>query len=258
MFGLQSPQMALAQYTPKDVIGDLGGLKVRIPKYCAEYVEYDADPGFGERRKGSVSERTFESKLRSFGIDARFPEMKCKQSKEMREDYRYQFLKPDNAWVSIGINAGEIYPGVEAANRHAKLVISSIDKKTEFWVDNYEKIPSLVFGLDAYVVTGIDPYSGRPARESEKTKDKFFSYGEAGTADTYISCGRTYVSGGVATCSMGFSMEPKAKVLVNVRFARSRLPQWREIRQATIYFLASFEFHGEYFGRSSSQELRVK
>jgi hypothetical protein len=27
-------------------------MKVRIPRHYAEYVEYDGDPGFGEKRKG--------------------------------------------------------------------------------------------------------------------------------------------------------------------------------------------------------------
>jgi len=38
--GFQPPEMMMAQYTPKDVIGDLGGIKVRIPRHCAEIVEF--------------------------------------------------------------------------------------------------------------------------------------------------------------------------------------------------------------------------
>ena len=53
--------------------------KVRIPRHYAEYVEYDGDPGFGEKRKGPVPERTFESKLSSFGMDVRFPDMRGKK-----------------------------------------------------------------------------------------------------------------------------------------------------------------------------------
>jgi hypothetical protein len=250
--------MALAQYTPNDVIGDLGGMKVRIPRHCAEYVEYDGDPRWGEKRKGPAPDRTFESRLSSFGIDARFPDMKCKENKEMREDYRRQWLEQDNPWVSIGINAGKIYPGVEAADRHAKSVVNSIDKPTEFWFENYERLPKLVFGLNAYVVTGVDPYSGKPARESVKTNDKFFQYSKAGTADTYISCGRTNVPGGVASCSMSYSVEPTAKVLVRVRFVRSRLSEWREIRQSVIDLLSSFDVCEGDSGRPSSPSSHTK
>jgi len=243
LFGFQSTEMAMAQYTSKHVVGDLGGMKVRIPMYCAEYVEYDGDPGFGEKRKASVSERTFESKLRSFVIDARLPEMTCLENAQMRDDKRQQFLKKDNSWVSIGINAGEIYPksGAEAAERNARAVINSIDAPTKFWFANYERLQESPYGLEAYVVTGLDPRSGRPAKESENTDDIFIHHSESGKADTYISCSKTNVPGGVASCQMRFGMEPKAQVYLKVRFVRSRLPQWREIRQSTIDFLTKFE-----------------
>lgn len=220
-------------------------MKVRVPKYCVEHVEYDADPGVGAQQSGFFPERTFESKLRSFGIDARFPEMKCKQGEEMRVDYRNQFLMPDNAWVSIGISSGEIYPGVEAVNRHAVFVLSSVNNPAEFWFDNYERVSERFLGLDAYVVKGVDPYSGAPARDSELTVDKFFRFDRFGVADTYIARGKTHVPGGVSSCSMKFSMEPKAKVLISVGFVRSRLSQWELIRKSTIDFISGFEFRGE-------------
>jgi len=39
-YGFQSSKMAMAQYTPKDVIGNLGGMRVRISRHCAEIVEF--------------------------------------------------------------------------------------------------------------------------------------------------------------------------------------------------------------------------
>lgn len=43
--GFGGMQMATAQYTPKDVVGDLGGMPVTIPRHLAEFVEYEGDPG---------------------------------------------------------------------------------------------------------------------------------------------------------------------------------------------------------------------
>lgn len=222
----------------QDVVGDLGGIKVRIPKHCAEYVEYDGDPGFGEgERRGG---KTFESKFRSFGLDVRLPEMKCKESAEMEADYRSSWLDENSPWVSVGINSGEIYPGVEAVDRHSKITIRSLNKKNNFWLDNYERIPGATYGLHAYVVAGTDPGTGGLARENERAKDRFFHYDKFGVADTYISCGKTYVPGGVATCLMKFNMEPDMRVLVNVRFSRSLLPKWRDIRSSVAVFLSGF------------------
>jgi len=243
LFGSQSVEVVLLDYASKDVIGDLGGMKVSIPRECADYVEYDGDPAWGERRKGSVPERTFESKLKSFGIDVRFPEMICKESQELRRDYLAQSLKKENPWLGIGINAGENYPslGAKATNRIARLVVDSVVKPTKFWFDNYERLSLPVYGLDAYVVTGIDPKTGKAAKDSEKTEDMFFEYDRNGLASTYISCGKTYVSNGVASCSMSFGLEPKARVNVTVRFVRGRLHQWRQIKDLTVKLLTGLE-----------------
>jgi hypothetical protein len=73
--GFQPPEMAAAQYSSKDVVGNLGGLPVRLPRYAVQYVEYDGDPGWSGKRQGPVPERTMESKLTSFGFDVRYPDM---------------------------------------------------------------------------------------------------------------------------------------------------------------------------------------
>ncbi|MDB5772534.1 MAG: hypothetical protein JWM42_2908 [Burkholderia sp.] len=151
MPGLRASEMALAQYPPKDVIGNLGGMKVRIPRHYAEYVEYDGDPGFGEKRNDLVPERTYESKLRSFGMEVRFPDMTGVESTQLRDEYRRYQLKRENPWISIGVNAGEIYPslGDKANNGLAK----KLWEKSEFWFAKYERAPFMdTAGLEAYVV----------------------------------------------------------------------------------------------------------
>ncbi|MDO4795952.1 MAG: hypothetical protein Q4A28_08460 [Brachymonas sp.] len=108
LFGFQPPEMAMARYTPKDVIGDLGGLKVRIPRHYAEYVVYDGDPRWGKKRKGPIPERTFNSKLRNFGIRARFPDMRGLENAQLQEELRSYSLNPDNPWLNMTINSGKI------------------------------------------------------------------------------------------------------------------------------------------------------
>ncbi len=57
------------------VIGDLGGMPVSIPHHFAHFVEYEGDPRFLEPRKGTPPMRGYQSKLRSFGFEVRFPDM---------------------------------------------------------------------------------------------------------------------------------------------------------------------------------------
>ncbi len=241
-FSFYPPEMAARQFTAKDVIGDLGGMRVRIPRHCAQYVEYDGDPGFGKRRK-SFPKRQPTSKLQSFGIEARFPEMRCKDNEEMQEDRRKNFLNRANPWIVITVISGEIYPklGAKATDNLSKAVTDTITRPTKFWFDNFERLPTSPFGLEAYVVTGIDPRSGKPAKDSLHTDDIFIHRSEVGTADVYIRCSKSKRYPGAGTCEMNFGMEPKARVDLTVRFARSKLHDWRKIRQSSLDLLTSFE-----------------
>lgn len=251
LFGFQPPEMAAAQYTPKDVIGDLGGMKVRIPRHYAQYVEYDSDPGFGEKRKGPLPERALESRLRSFGMDVRFPDMKGFENGQLREDYRRHKLKPEDPWLSIGINAGEIYPSLGA--RATDGLAKTLWTKSEHWWNNYERLPVNVHELEAYVVPGLDPRTGKPARESDSTNDIYIHHETPDHVDTYISCGRTSVPGGISRCRMHFGLEPKAKVAVSVSFDPALLPKWQLIRQSVFDLFLSFEVKNS--SRSDARDL---
>ena len=239
LFGFQPPEMALAQYTPRDVIGDLGGMLVRIPRHYAEYVEYDDDPGFGEKRKESIPERNFKSRLRSFGMNVRFPDMKGLETMELKEAHRNYRLKPENPWIDISINAGSIYPSM-GKNANSGLA-KKLWEKSEYWFANYERAPQLdTAGLEAYVVAGTDPRTGKPARESDSTDD-IYIHKATSHVETFISCGRTSVPGGVATCHMHFGLEPKAKVRVDAGFSPTLLKEWRAIKESVTGLFLSFE-----------------
>ncbi|MCL2644149.1 MAG: hypothetical protein FWD51_01660 [Betaproteobacteria bacterium] len=258
--GFQPPEMAFAQYTPKDVIGDLGGMKVRIPRHYAEYVEYDGDPGFGEKRKGPRPERTFDSRLKSFGISVRFPDMKGLENAQIREEYRRQPLQ-EKMWIRISINAGEIYPGDGFLDRRTNSVLfnayspeSKDDWRHGHWNYAYERMPEDEYGLEVWHLTSIDPYTGKPAIESYYTKDIYIHRDPSGNVDAHIRCGRTYVPGGVASCVMGMNLAPKAQVVVNVRFRRGLLPEWKEMQQSVRDLLLSFEVNPSSV---STEALRI-
>ncbi|MDR1423179.1 MAG: hypothetical protein LBI92_01015 [Azoarcus sp.] len=241
--GFQPPEMAAAQHTPRDVIGDLGGMKVRIPRHYAEYVEYDSDPGFGEKRKGPRPQRTFDSRLTSFGIDVRFPDMKGLENAQMREDRRRQFLQKDNPWIGIGINAGEIYPGDGFLDRQTERTLFNTDssKYKGHWLFTYERMPEDEYGLEVWRLSGIDFRTGKPARESSNTNDIYVHRDASGKVDINIWCRRPSAPKGIGTCNAETHLEPKAKVVVKVSFRRSLLPEWQRIRQSVRDLLLSFE-----------------
>ena len=59
--GFIPPQMAAAYNTPQDLVGDLGGMPVRIDRHIVRLVEYDGDPGWGDARKGARTTAPYHS-----------------------------------------------------------------------------------------------------------------------------------------------------------------------------------------------------
>ena len=241
--GFQPPEMAAAQHTPRDVIGDLGGMKVRIPRHYAEYVEYDGDPGFGEKRKGPRPQRTFDSRLRGFGMDVRFPDMKGLENAQMREERRRLFLSQDNPWIGIGINAGKHYPGDGFLDRqtNARLFHINTPESKGHWLFTYERMPEDEYGLEVWRLSEINPKTGKPAREDSSARDIYIHRDALGKVDTYISCKHPSVPTGIGTCNAETHLEPKADVVVKINFRRGLLPEWQRIRQSARDLLMSFE-----------------
>ena len=244
-YGIFPPEMVSAQHTPRDVIGDLGGMKVVIPRYYAKYVEYDDSPGFVRKEQRPVQKkqytvRTFDSRLESFGMDVRFPDMKGLVDWRTRQEKRREPLHESN-WLSVGVSAGKYYYGDEALNRLARVVLKPDEYPRDYWRDNYIKLPENEYGLEAYMVTGNNPNTGKPARDNFYPADIYLQQQPTGKVDTYIACLRAHISGGIARCNMRFTLEPKAHVGIEVYFRRDLLQEWRKIKASTHDLLLSFE-----------------
>jgi len=241
--GFQPPEMAAAQYTAKDVIGDLGGMKVRIPKYYAEYVEYDGDPGFGEKRKGPRPERTFDSRLRSFGVDARFPDMKGQENWKIRDQRSRQSLKED-MWLRMTIISGEHYPGDGFLDAHIRRTLFPTDPNHKwYWWDTYERMPEDEYELEVWRLSGMDPHTGKPARDSIGVgiKDIYVHRDPSGHVDAHMDCSKPSVPKGIGICELNMNLAPEAGVWIRVSFRRGLLPQWQQIKQSSRKLLLSFE-----------------
>ena len=229
-----------ASRTPEDVVGNLGGMRVRIPGYYVKNVEYDDDPFFGDARTAQEPERTCHSKLRSFRLDARFPDMAGVENEMLRLSYDQNRLKADNPWISVLVKSGRIYPSL--GERATDGLASGLWKKSEFWFANFERAPARdVANLEAYVVTESGAQEGRSAEARESVKDIYIHRASDVHVDTYISCGRTFAKGGVAACEMDFGFEPDAKVQFSVSFYPNMLQKWNSIRLSVRDLFRNFE-----------------
>ncbi|AON55723.1 hypothetical protein [Herbaspirillum seropedicae] len=182
LWGFGPREMVIAQYTPKDVVGDLGGMKVVIPRGVAELVEYDDDPGWGEKRKGPRPVRTSESKLASFGFYVRYPDMATFADPEMRKDYEkygtreWAFnhgIRGGDPWLNPGVLSGTFYPGDGFLDRHSVELDVPIGRLS--W-EKFDKLPQKEHGLTIYRVKGIEADLADPQKELDFSVKDVYVY----------------------------------------------------------------------------------
>ena len=231
----EPPEMAAAKYASRDVVGDLGGVPVNIPRHFANYVEYEGDPGWGEKRKGPRPKRTHQSKLTSFGYYTRFPDMAGESSFELVKD-KSSYSIHTTPWIDVGITTGNIYPGKGFLDRLA----AYLDRKDSILkYEQYEQLPDSEHGLTVYAALGFDPDTNKPYREDDDARDVFLHRDHTNRVDTYIKC-RNRLRG-LQTCEHTFSLEPHMHAEVYVVYRRTQLPHWQKIQQAVTQQIFSFK-----------------
>jgi hypothetical protein len=221
------------------VIGNLGGVPVRIPIEFAESVEYDDDPAILQPRLMPTPTRTLTSKLRSFGFYARYPDMIGPASEEARKD-RAAHLPGNTFWISVGLKAGEDYPGAGATHRLTTATLANPDSFTKA---PFQLATEKTCGLETYVLAGNDLRSGKPIREDSDARDVFVSRDAAGQATTFIRCSNRPLS--AAPCTQHFDLEPQMHALAYISFRRGLLCEWRGIQSAASQLIFSFKAMNE-------------
>ena len=227
-----------APASAREVIGDLGGVPVRIPHEFAKSVEYDDDPAILEPRSKLMPARNFSSKLRSFGFNFRYPDMAGPGSEEASKD-QAAHLPGNTFWISVGLEAGEDYVGAGSTERIASGTLGSPEPATGA---SYQLAAEKACGLDAYVLTGNDPKSGKPNREHSNARDVFVGRDAAGKATTYVECSNRPLN--AAPCTQHFDLEPQMHAQAYLLYRRGLLCEWRGIQSATSQLISGFRATG--------------
>ena len=222
--GFMPPQMAAAYYTPKDVVGDLGGMPVTIARHIPHMVEYDGDPGWGEKRKGPPPERTHTSKLASFGVYVRYPDMATLSTPELWHEFEKKRMY-HHTWLDLMIQSGSSYPGHGFLNRRYQATIPNPEQHDVF--EQYESLPSSINGLELYAKRGVNPHTGMAHRYEWSDGDLYIHRNRQGKVTTFIRC--TFRSGlqRYSACAQDWSMEQYGLgIFVRARYAPNLLHQW--------------------------------
>lgn len=217
------------------VIGDLGGVPVSIPKPYANFVEYDGDPNFMEKRKEPAPKRTYESKLASFAFEVRYPDM-APVTDENAAEKRKENIHT-TMWMRVGVDSHSHYGGA-GDEFLEKEVMAIFDPKAHRYP--YQPLPEKVHGLTGYFPVGADESKRLQQAGGADWNDKnlYFHRDEAGRVDAYIECGNMAHS--ADRCKLFFNLKPNIRVRVWVNFRRDLLPNWREIQNSVSKVILGF------------------
>ena len=221
----------------REVVGDLGGVQVRIPRQFARNVEYDADPGILQPRQSPAPARTPSSRIRSFGFDFRYPDMAGPESSEEARKDRAASLPGNSQWIFVGLNAGEDYPGVGSNDR---LASATLGQPAPGIGASYRPSAHRTCDLENHELSGNDA-RGRPYREHDDAQDIFIARDATGKVKTFIQCSNRNVRG--APCTQYFDLEPVMRARMFVQYRRGLLCEWQGIQSATSTLISSFRNH---------------
>jgi hypothetical protein len=220
------------------VIGNLGGVPVEIPKAYARFVEYDNDPHFMDRGGWFSPERTYDSRLRGFGFEVRYPDMASVGVRTQEEKDIFTTM-----WMRVGVTTGEDY-GVDNYLKKKKNRYISPTSACFSKCFIYEPLPDKTYGLTGYTPTGsgvdvakrsVDFGRGTDLRD----RNIYFHEDDAGHITTFIECSnRTHAA---APCEQYFNLNPLMKAHIKVSYRKGLLPHWQQIQQSVTKLIYGFE-----------------
>lgn len=207
------------------IIGDLGGIPVSVPKSYAHFVEYENDPHFLKPRKGEPPKRTYQSKLRSFGFEFRFPDMAAftlKMLSERRESTLYNTM-----WMSAGVDVASYHNQLSLQ----RMVNGSLSSKWGRDRRGYKQLPDKLYGLVVNIPDHLD-------KNKQPNRNMYFHLNDQGQVDSYIRCDITWHD--AAPCGHLFLVRNFKNTIIRVSYRASLLSQWQEIQSAVTKLILGF------------------
>lgn len=217
---------------PGYIVGDMGGMLVKIPRGSIFLVERDRD---AEQLKligdfGPTPKFSEKSKITSFAIyvHSKTGEIFMQRNSGQKPKNAYKF---NDEWINVGVSSGIYYPSNHFLNRK---VDSAYKHKLPV------RMKQDIAGLESYQLW--DPkhdgegYIYTP--EFLRSKDAFWRKDKFGNVQTYISCG---TEGGSPRCEQLVDLYPKTKTVLDLAYSRHLLHQWQHIEKVSRQAILSME-----------------
>lgn len=252
------------------VVGNLGGMKSKIPIHIPHHLEYDNESVWNQTIKPNDTPRNYESIIRSFAFYVRYPDMAtmsdAANKKDFHDNEKETYAKENSEkgvfWIRVGVGGGASYPGDGFMNRYRNAVLAehkdaSIDTgHWQRWWDDYVEQKEKVYGLTQYVVRGFNPVEEKPTQwlidkvsargytpEALKStleasyRTQFVEVSSDGDWLTHIDCSYR----GFQPCTQYWSMESHGvRLQINVFYLMPMLRHWRQIKEKIDPFILGF------------------
>ena len=170
-----------------------------------------------------------KSSIDSFSFRMRYRDQTLLDTRKNYAQYKREIEMLPNPWIRVGIASGTRYhQGEHVWDRYIasdfERGYSSDSPVYQRDGDDYE------FGLERYIVPGINPANNLPWRENHSADDVFVHRDAAGHVNAYIRCSNNAVPH--PPCSHYFSVSGDMKVDASLLYDRQLLPDWQKIQQA--------------------------
>ncbi len=220
--------------TNEPTIGDLGGVSVLIPTPFANFVEYEGDPHFLKPHTEPPPKRTYQSKLKDFGFEFRYPDMAGLTEKTRAEKKKSTIY--NTMWMRAGIDA-DPHNDDSALNRIANGALTHLSERDKTY--GYQQSPNTLYDLTAFEVYGYDDAKRNKIPGNDIfDRNIYYHINEQGQIDTYIECSN--IRHDAAPCNHYFLVKGLKNTMVDVGYRIGFLSQWKEIQTKVTELILSF------------------
>jgi hypothetical protein len=219
---------------PGYIVGDMGGMLVKIPLGSVFLVERDRD---AEQLKligdfGPTPKFSEKSKITSFAIyvHSKTGEVFMQRHSGQHPKNAYKF---NDEWINVMVLSGVDYPPNHVLNRKVSNLY-----RYKFWLP--VRMKQDIAGLESYQLWDPKPdgegYIYTPG--FSRSKDAFWRKDKFRDVQTYIDCG---TEDGSPRCRQLVDLYPKTKTALDLAYSRHLLHEWQHIEKVSRQAILSME-----------------
>lgn len=246
-------------YDAPDIIGTLGGRKVRMNAYQVQDISYTDTPGAFAKEWATYEapERTYDSQLVAFGFYMHYLEGR---PRDLRTDNNFseEDARKASPWVLVGVQSNNDI--MSRPGFWTSILEKDLKAKPALPSEAYVKIPEIQYGLQRYVVPDKNPETGEPLDFGylSRGNDLFVAFDEDGNVRSYIKCSHK-LDVPNPPCRHEFRiMKDGLKVTLTMGHSRHLLHDWRKIEAAATDIVFGFVKNAETDPVNSIQPNRSK